>query len=167
MTFLSIPWPEVVFAAAPGGQIYAAVTSEYQVYSLRPDGEMEWALRVAAKRAETTDEQIRTALDEVRQRMGWENAVRSEFPWPELRPAIERIAVDGHGNLYVYPYPDDRDSTVRPVDVYSPQGERLFAGWISSVRWRSVRDDYLLAWELDEETGEERIVRYRLVEPFE
>lgn len=70
------------------------------------------------------------------------------------------------GRLYVYLYPKEGGVSEHAVDVFSPDGERLFSGWIPSTRWVFARDDYVLAWRANGETGEENIVRYRLVTPF-
>ncbi len=165
---VSLPHPTQRAVAASGGQVYAAITSEYQVFSLHPDGQMVWALRVPWNRAPITEREIEAEIAAFRSRRNWENFTRSDYDWPELRPAIETIAVDGDGNLYIYLHPaaDEDEDEERIVDVYSPQGERLFSGRIPAVDWRSARGEYVYTLESDDQTGEERIVRYHLVKPF-
>ena len=53
------------------------------------------------------------------------------------------------------------------MDVYSPEGERIFAGFISIANWSAALGDHLYRLETDPATDEPLIVRYRLVEPFE
>jgi len=165
---VSLPHPTQRAVAASSGETYATITSEYQVFSLRPDGRMAWALRVPWQRAPITESEIEAEVSAFRSRRNWEDFTRSDYDWPELRPAIEAIAVDGSGNLYVYPYPaaGEEEDEERMVDVYSAEGERIFCGWIPSVNWRYARGDHVYTLESDDQTGEERVVRYRLVEPF-
>ncbi len=165
---VSLPHPTQQAVAASGGEVYATLTSEYQVFAFQTGGQMVWALRVPWPRAPITNNEIEAEIAAFRSRQGWEDFTRAGYEWPELRPAIERIAVDGKGNLYVYVHPStaEDENGERMVDVYSPDGERLFSGWIASLRWRSARGDYVYALDSDDQTGEERVVRYRLVEPF-
>jgi len=165
---VSLPYPEHQAVAAAGGEMYATLTSEYQVFSFSANGQMIWALRVPWRRAPIAEEEIEAEVAAIRSTPTWADFVRSEYDWPELRPAIDRIAVDGDGNVYItiYPGPGEDESEQRMVDVYSPEGEHLFSGWISSVYWRSARGDYVYTLESDGQTGDERVVRYRLVEPF-
>jgi len=165
---VSLPHTTQQAVAASGGEVYATLTSEYQVFALQTGGQMVWALRVPWPRAPITNSEIEAEIAAFRSRQGWEDFTRAGYEWPELRPAIERIAVDGKGNLYVYVHPStaEDENGERMVDVYSPDGERLFSGWIASLRWRSARGDYVYALDSDDQTGEERVVRYRLVEPF-
>ena len=73
------------------------------------------------------------------------------------------MRVDGHGNLYVFPYVDEgaHDGLV-PVDVYSPDGERLFAGLTAPRSWIVAVDDDVYGIEQGEAAQSQRIVRYRL-----
>ena len=77
------------------------------------------------------------------------------------------LHVDGYGNLYVFPYVDgswDRDEV--PVDVYSPGGERLFAGFIADRSWIYAQGNVVYGIEAGEDAGRQRIVRYLLRAPF-
>ena len=52
------------------------------------------------------------------------------------------LRVDGHDHVYVFPYVSPEWSRdVRPVDVYSATGERLFAGLMSDRSWVRVKGD--------------------------
>ena len=94
----------------------------------------------------------------------------NDFDWPEHTAAVSPIQVDGHGRIYVFPHvssdedtDEDDDSELIPVDVYSPQGERLMTGLISSA-WRYARGDYVYTMRRTPD-DEVQIVRYRLVWP--
>ena len=77
------------------------------------------------------------------------------------------VRTDGRGNVYVFPRPPEGwDRAVVPVDVYSPDGERLFAGMMPSRSWLRARQEFVYGIELDASTDRQRIVRYRLVAPF-
>ena len=155
-----------VFAAASDGAVYASAGDEYQVLALGPGGEATWALRVAHERAPFTDEH-RTRIIEV---------LTGNFPgldpsgtdWPTHLASISQIAVDGHGHLFVFgasaPFGTQQERI--EVDVYSPDGERLFTGTMEPLRWTDAAGDFVYSLRTNEDTGEMEPVRYRLVEPF-
>ena len=45
-------------------------------------------------------------------------------------------------------------------------GERLFAGMMNGAGWSAARGDFVYSVRRDEQTEEQELVRYRLVEPF-
>lgn len=94
------------------------------------------------------------------------DANRSEVYVPTHKPALTRVAVDGHGQVFVFPWFDDDDTEARPVDVFSAAGERLFSGWVPELRWSDAHGDFVYGHEADDDTGEERIIRFRMIEPF-
>ncbi len=144
--------PAPVFGASRDGMVYVTELTEYQVVALTSDAEASWALRVAWPRLRP--DEIATLGD---------NPL--ELPEQQM-PALSRLAVDGHGHLYVYPYHASNGATLRPVDVYSPSGERLFSGMIPDIRWVKARDDHVYIPAFDTRSSEHHVVRYRLVEPF-
>lgn len=168
MMSISLPYPYAKAVTATNGQTYASFTSEYQVLAFGTDGQMIWALRVPWERQPITEEEIEATLEVIRSRPSWEDFDRSEHDWPEQRPAIESIAVDGVGNLLVILQqgPGEDDSDERMVDVYSPTGEQLFSGWIPNIDWDSARGEFVYDIRSNDETGDQSVVRYRLVEPF-
>lgn len=166
MTSVPLPSSSAAFAVSRDGRVYAAMTDEHQVHALDATGARVWSLRVAWQPHPITDAEIDEAVATIRERSRWADLSRSEIEWPSRRPAIERLAVDGHGLLYVYLHPLDENAEDRAVDVFSPEGDLLFSGWIPATRWLFARDDYVLAQRTNELTGEENIVRYRLVTPF-
>ena len=168
MVSISLPYPYPRAVTATDGEIYATFTSEYQVFAFGSDGQMIWALRVPWKREPITEKEIEATLAFIHSIPSWEDFDRSEHDWPQLRPAIDRIAVDGVGNLLVILHsgPGEEDSDERMVDVYSPAGEHLFSGWIPDIDWDSARGKFVYDIRSDDETGDQSVVRYRLVEPF-
>lgn len=178
-----IPVPVPTFAVSRDADLYVAAGDEYQVLAFAPDGSLRWALRTSMKRPPLTDERIETSLEGLAT-VGPDDrplvppASASEVDWPAELPALvgrpsahaytEPIRVDGHGHLYVYPFiPDSWDRADQPVDVYSRDGERLFSGMMPLLRWDAARDDFVYAVDTDPVTEEYRVVRYRLVEPFD
>jgi hypothetical protein len=167
---LSMVRVDVPYAASPAiaagskGVIYASTLDKYEIVAFRAGGGAEWVLESPWPQSPITEAEIDEAVGRVRESRGWDDFARSEFDWPEQRPAIDRIAVDGHNNLYVFPYgnADVAEHDLRMVDVYGPGGDRVLSGWIADVAWFFAYDDYVLAQEVDESSGEERIVRYRL-----
>lgn len=174
-----IPLPRPFWAPMPGGNIAFTEGPEYTVYSLGPTGDINWALRVAWERVELTDDMIDRALKTVRAHIP--DAKREEVNWPSHLPALsipERtgiagvgrgapLTVDGHGHLYVFPFVvDQQEHGDRPVDVYGLDGELLFSGMMPNRSWLTARGDYVYGIEVDEDTGEQVIVRYRLLESF-
>ena len=155
------------FAATPSGEVYVAVGEEYQVLAFHPSGSALWALRAARQRRAFGEEHKNAVLDPVRDQFADLNAMQIE--WPEFIHTIGRLAVDGHGHLYVFPYVfRDLGPDELPVEVYSPDGERLFAGTMSDDGgWSAASGDFVYSLRRDEQTEEQELVRYRLVEPFE
>ncbi len=155
------------FTAASSGEVYAVVGEEYQVLAFDPSGSPLWALRAARQRQAFGEEHKNAVLDPVRDRFADLDAMQIE--WPEFIHTIGRLTVDGHGHLYVFPYifrdlgPDEL-----LVEVYSSEGERLFAGTMSDDGgWSAASGDFVYSLRRNEQTEEQELVRYRLIEPFE
>jgi hypothetical protein len=53
------------------------------------------------------------------------------------------------------------------VDVYSPDGRLLWSGFIDARPWVTSWNEFVYSYGGDAVTGEEVVVRYRLVEPFD
>lgn len=135
------------FAATRDGAVYLTRGDEYAVMAYDADGRERWALQV--------------------------DPLDPAAPGPALCvPGGERgyghpLRTDGGGNLYVFPYPGaDWARDVLPVDVYTPQGERIFAGFMAPRSWMRAKDDAVYGIEADGPAGRERVVRYRLRTPF-
>ncbi len=181
-----IPIPESDLAVDPSGGVYFSAGAEYQVVRASADGSWDWALRVAWPRLPVTEELIQASLDLLRESV--DGAVRSEVGWVDQLPALSvasksvhswdmrhPLRLDGDGNLYVFPFvaddivlgPIDRDpGLLRPVDVYSPQGELLFAGMMPEISWADAEDDFVYGLKFDRAVEEQRAVRYRLRRPW-
>ncbi len=185
-----VPHPRAVFTASRDGSIYMTPGREYEVFAYRPDGEMRWALRSTWKR-HTVTQQIVDGLDPYLQALPEQQ--RPQVEWPELMPALQFVWVDGHGHLYVVPYEYVNEALMLgtvtgnprwaelgspppapdllPVDVYSADGELLFAGMIESggqhtLGWQAARGDHIYRLSTDWDTGERFLERFRLNEPF-
>jgi hypothetical protein len=156
------------FTGSPDGSLYLSNGDEYQVLSLDTAGAARWALRVAWPRQSFPDAEIDHFLEQVRE--GVPDAMRSELIVADLANTLEPLHVDGHGHLYVFPrvfvHPND-ESQERPVDVFSPLGELLFSGYFPQPNWQAARGDFVYRLEYDSDAGEQTIVRYRLLEPFD
>jgi len=179
-----VPGPAPTFATSRQGDIYAVGGDEYQVLAFTRDGAVRWALRTTMSRPILTEAQIDAALQRLAE-IRFPGGVsldprprRSEVNWPAELPALasgpsahpfrDPIRVDGHGHLYVFPFiPDDWDRPERPVDVYAPDGEHLLSGMMEITRWNAARDQFVYAVGTDPVTEEYRVIRYRLIEPFD
>jgi hypothetical protein len=126
---------------------------------------MQWALRVAMQPPPLSDARVDAELERLREYVP--NLVRGQLPQPAPLAAVTTVAVDGHGHVYVFPLARESAPGSLPVDVYSPAGERVFAGLIGGEGWAAAHEDYVFRIEISPETAERRIVRYRLVEPFD
>lgn len=173
--FTSIRRGEPAFALSPTSDLYVTAGDEYQVLALTIDGDPRWALRVAWPREALTEQEIAAALQRVSESLP--DARRDEIAWPESMPALSgpagnlfgrgSLRVDGHGHLYVFPFARvAAEGDLRPVDVYSRDGELLYAGLIADRTWYAAWEDFVYAFEMSADTGDEFVVRYRLVEPF-
>lgn len=146
------------------GEIYVSTGSEYQVLALELTGAAKWALRVPWSRAPVLPDEIERAFSRVRARAP--DVAKSDIDWPELLPALPGMRVDGHGHLYVFPDRRGIGGTLGPVDVYSPDGSRVFAGKRSGRYWEAASGDYVYEIQSNQQADEVEVVRYRLVEPF-
>jgi len=135
------------FAATREGAVYLTRGDEYAVMAYAADGRELWALQV-------------DPLDPA--------APGPALSVPAGGPGYGHpLRTDGIGNLYVFPYPGaDWDRDVVPVDVYTPAGERVFAGLMAPRSWMRAKDDAVYGIEADTPDGRERVVRYRLRTPF-
>jgi len=92
----------------------------------------------------------------------------SDTDWPSHLGSISRLAVDGRGRLYVFAFepPFSVSDEDVDVDVYAPDGERLFTGSMPRFRWSDAAGEFVYGWRTNDETEEQEPVRYRLVAPF-
>jgi len=149
----SYPLARADFAATRTGDVYLTRGDEYTVQAFAPDGAPRWVLHV-----------------------DWPRGAAAEggsAPPPALaaEPRNNRLdrlgrglplRVDGHGNLYIFPYVGTAGGDEIPVDVYSPAGERIFAGLTSERSWIRAKDDHVYGIEYDERAERQRVVRYRI-----
>ncbi len=143
------------FVATRTGDVYLTRGDEYVIQAFDSTGAAKWIVHVDVPAV---------------------SSPAADAPPPELTvPQGGRrgpgrghaLRVDGQGNLYVFPYTDgswQRD--VVPVDVYSPEGERVFTGLISDRSWIRSLGNAVYGLETDPETDRQRIIRYRLEAPF-
>jgi len=181
-----LPAPESDFAVDPKDGVYFTAGVEYQIARVSADGTWNWALRVAWPRLPVEEADIEDSMENMRDTMP--DAMRSEVDWPEHLPALSiaskwmqtwdtrhPLRLDGNGNLYVFPLiaadkvddPQERDPAVmRPVDVYSPDGELLFAGMMPEISWADAEGEYVYGLKFDRAVEEQRAVRYRIRRPW-
>jgi len=148
--------------------LYFTSSLEHQILATDSAGTVAWALRAQSARDPFPESAIDRYVEGLSQVVP--TISKSSFEWPESVPAIDSMWVDGHGHLYVFHYvyfPVDSSIDVRPVDVYSPEGERLFSGSIPERRWYATHGDFVYSIVDDPETEEKQVVRFRLVEPFD
>jgi hypothetical protein len=160
-----------VMTASADGRLYLTNGDEYQVMSWDQSGVPRWALRVAQPRQPYSEAEIENVLAQQRER--YPDILSSELEMSEQAPTLSNLLVDGHGHLYAFlytwvaPFSESHDY---PIDVYSPAGERLFAGSMTLAIpggfWEAAHGDHVYQLELDP-AGDWQIVRYRLKEPFE
>ncbi len=163
--------PSVILFAIGGGEVvYATPMVEYQVFAKSPAGEWIWALRTAWPRPPFPEAAKEALISVFAQQMPDQELNADDFDWPEHTAALSAVQVDGHGRIYVFPAipsaedeDEDDETRLMAVDVYSPAGERLMAGLISSP-WNYARGDYVYTM-LPTPDDEVKIVRYRLVWP--
>jgi len=172
MGFFSVPMsaPRPRAALGPDGRVYATASDQYQVLALGDEGEALWALRVAEPATAPTEEHIAQAMEVLRGRN--EALTRQMVNWPAQYPVIQSVVLDGAGRLYVVPFryqvPSDEapaEPEPVPVDVYSPDGERLFAGLMTIPNWSAALGDHVYRMETDD-AGDQIVVRYRIATRF-
>ena len=150
---------------ASAGRVYVTRGDDYQVIAFDGTGNQVWSIRRENEPGRWSKAMRKKALSVVQQRFPEIKA--KDLPWPDHAPAISSLAVDGAGNLYVYPYVEELEHTTeRPVDVYSRDGTILFAGYVASYSWSVSRGEHVYAVGLDTVTGEYHAVRWKLIRPF-
>ena len=178
----SLPSADPSLAGGPDGSSYLTNGDEYQVLALDPNSEPRWVLRVAAEKHAFIEEYVEEYVESAGERSGVTLSVSEFEDWrPEYFPVIRHLSVDGRGRLWVFPYsavsPEVREEV--PVDIYSPDGDRVLAALFPNVvarqvpvgtratmpHWLAAFEDYVYAIEMDPDTEEQRVVRYRLVLP--
>jgi len=151
------------------GSLYITASAEYQILAIETSGNATWALRTNALRDPFPEAEVDRLVARVAEIMPGLGFEKSMLDWPERSKALEMLQVDGHGHVYVFPYvyvPLESTIANRPVDIYSPDGERLFSGLIAERPWHAVHGDFVYSILDDPVTGEAVVVRYRLVELF-
>ncbi len=168
---IRIAAPMPTFVMTPTGDFYVAGRDEYQVLAMSAAGDPKWALRVAHPKQPFSDAYIDAYIERLRAQDLGLTASHLEPGRPEHFPALARILTDARGRLYVVPYAEERPGEPLPehvaVDVYTPEGERIFSGWMPNKDWRAARDNFVYVIETDPDTDERVVVRYRLVTPFD
>ena len=165
-----VPRDRPSMAASLQGSVYATPGGAYQVFAFDETGQQRWAMRVAWEREPFAmpDDQVEAIVE--RLRPSFPNLKASDFNWPKYKPIIRSLLVDGHGHLfvthYVYDVYESELTAERPVDVYDSDGNVLFHGFMGASYWWVAQRDFVYALEFDGDTGDQRVVRYRLVEPF-
>lgn len=162
----SLPYavkPEPTVAAGSEGRIFVTAAQEYQVHCYGADDQHLWALRVDWPRV-PIDEEVISGIVERSLEFTPEDAARTS--WPETLPAIRWIGTDDAGNLYVFPNVGSRGpERMSAVDIYAPNGERLFAGFMTLSSWDAKQGPYLFTLRYQREDFETAIVRrYELPE---
>jgi hypothetical protein len=162
---VELPVPKPLTAVSPDDTTCVAPGAQYQVAAYDADGSMRWALRVAGGAPPLTEEVVETAADRLREH--FPDLQTGEIPRPDALAAVNDIAIDGHGHVYMFPYLGNMEGREdAAVDVYSAQGERLFSGLIDIDGWLAAHGDEVYRIEQDEQSGARQLVRYHLVEPF-
>lgn len=169
------PYP--AHAVDPSGVVYVSTADEYQVVAIDAvSGVAKWALRVDTPRRSTREEVARgveAAKEANPDRADWIERYTAGRIIRDLADAVTDLWVDGHGHLYVVLAAtlDDRQAVQADavIDVYSRDGERLFAGLLDGLGygWRASLGDYVYNRWTNLETEERALARFVLQEPFE
>ncbi len=156
-----VPFSQPLVAASSTGNVYAARGDEYQILAFADSGEPRWALRVSGLTQLLPEAHIDAALADLRSHN--DLIERSDINWPERLPAVSKLHVDGRGHLYVFPFLyvpwEGEPEEEVPVDVYAPDGERLFAGTMLAHHWSAALGELVYCLETDSRTEEQIVVR--------
>ena len=159
------PTARNAFAAEKNGPIYFTRGDRVQVLAFEHDAVPRWALRTTWPAPRFDDEAKRRTMAAY---YNPEGITVNSPGWPEYMAAVQRLVVDSAGRLWVY-LRDRYETSIggeTAVDIYDRDGNRLCACLAPNIYWQKGRRDYVLANNSDPETGEWRVVRYRVVMPF-
>lgn len=156
---VSIPYAGTVeWAQTPDGGLWAAITDQYRLLRLGPNGD---TLRVATRDFDPVP------LGDLRDTMPLPRAADQQMPrsrLPRVKPAISRLLIDDEENVWVVRFEDRRD-VPHPVDIFDADG--VYRGSLAPPvdldrHDVSFRDGELLTVATDS-LGVEYVVRYRIV----
>ncbi len=155
--------PEPAFAVADGA-IYVTGSATYEIVAFSLDGDPRFVLRVSWNREPIPTNALPDSATRGR-RAG--RAMRANVQesrsatLPEHYPALSRMAVDGHGRLYVFPWVSDPETRSSfPVDVYGPDGQLLVNGTLPFQGWDDALGDHV--YRVEPAPAGPEIVRYQL-----
>ncbi len=157
--------PQLTVTVASGEIGYVSPVVEYQVMAISAAGESLWAMRVAWERASFPEIGKETTLSSWAEMLGDETLSIDGFDWPPRLWAVQSLATDDAGHLFVFLLTEFQGASEEPpdevmVDVFSPDGEFLAAGIVPST-WSYARGNYVYGIRPDE-LGEMVMVRYRV-----
>lgn len=148
---------------------YISHPLEYSILAYDAEsGRAKWKLEVSGHRRTIDGEERDVQRAWLRDRTGGRFDPNSVAFKEDRLPAIDRIATDGHGNLYVFRWrtlAEEDAPDPRHVDVYSPDGTLIAAGVIHNDYrsfWYAAHGDFVYGLEADEETGDEIIAKRSL-----
>lgn len=150
------------YAVSTQGIVYVANLNAYQALALDAEGAQMWALKVPWPGMPWTDDAKDRLVGALGSGLPLGAVSAEDLTWPPRDRAMFAILADGAGRLYVFPEqgPLEPGTRLRPVDVYSPEGEFIAAGAVPNL-WASSRGEFVYGLRLDA-AGETEAVRYRL-----
>jgi hypothetical protein len=168
--------PRAWFASDDTGNVYLVAGDRYEILAFDDLGQAKWGLRVEWPLTELSPEEIEAAKAQLR-----ESALEDEIKrirWPETEPGLSRtriawegghpVRVSSDGLLFVFPYiplPWVTDGRMRPVDVYTSEGQHVLSGMIPNYNWLATWGDFVYGIEVDPASAQSVVKRYRLVMP--
>jgi hypothetical protein len=97
-----------------------------------------------------------------------------DMPWPATLQGYGKLRVDGHGHVYLFfgnLVETSDGALLHLVDVFDSNGERIAAATMPGIGiervWQDVAGDDLYGVDQHPETAEWRVIRSRLIEPFD
>lgn len=164
------------FAVTESGEVFLTAGDDYQILAVTTTGDRLFTLSVDWPRLRVREEGTPADMSILVELPSSGPAELTLAPALATDSVLEArrvgygapLRADGHDHIYVFPYVSpDTAGDLRPVDVYSTTGERLFAGLIPERSWVRAKGNFIYGIEMDEKRKAQRVVRYRLVEPFE
>jgi len=171
------------YAADSAGSVYVSHLEQHQLFAYGLNGSLRWALQVPTKRPPLSRPEKEWATEWFRGQ-GYENIEVSDVEWLDKQYALADVKVDGQGRIYAFHWVPRGTVVDRlPVDVYSPDGARIFAGWMVgdidnlywqgswkpgpmlADAWQTARGEFIYGVREDPDTGIWTVVRHWLEFP--
>lgn len=151
--------PQIRFSAIEGKGIVYGYNMEYKLYITDWSGK----IKIIIEQEESTQAVSRREKNTGNAGLEWpKDVVEKMANLPKHRPFFDRIRVDDEGRIYIRRRKSILDdSPDMTFDIFGRDGHYLYTTELSFIPM-SIRDGFMYHTTYSEETGEVKVIRYRI-----